>query len=135
MENSRILKTVLVISGLIATGIGGVLLFVPGSLYAASGIELGRNVSLLSEVRAPGGALLASGILILSGAFVARLAFTATVLTTLVYLSYGIARILSMAIDGMPSEALVQATVLEMTIGLAGAFVLLRYGNPNRNRL
>lgn len=135
MENSKILKTVLFISGLVATGIGGVILFVPGILYAASGIELGSSISLLSEVRAPGGALLASGILIMSGAFVARLTFTATVVSTLLYLSYGISRILSMAIDGMPSDGLVQATMLEMAIGLAGVFVLLRYGRLNRNGL
>jgi hypothetical protein len=34
------------------------------------------------------------------------------VVSALVYLSYGLSRILGMAIDGMPAQGLVQATVL-----------------------
>lgn len=126
------LKTVLFVSGLIATGVGGLILFTPQTLYAASGIELGHNISQLSEVRAAGGALFASGVLIMSGAFVARLAFTSAMVSTVLYLSYGVSRVLSMAIDGMPSDGLVQATVLEMAIGLTGVFVLVKYGYPDR---
>jgi hypothetical protein len=132
MENSKLLKTVLFVSGLIAIGVGGLILFTPEILYAASGIELGRNISQLSEVRAPGGALLASGVLIMSGAFIARLAFTSAMVSTVLYLSYGVSRLLSMAIDGMPSDGLVQATVLETAIGLTGAFVLVKCGIPDR---
>ena len=132
MENSRMLKTVLFVSGLIATGVGGLILFTPQTLYVASGIELGHNIIQLSEVRAAGGALFASGVLIMSGAFVARLAFTSAMVSTVLYLSYGVSRVLSMAIDGMPSDGLVQATVLEMAIGLTGVFVLVKYGYSDR---
>lgn len=132
MENSRVLKIVLFVSGLIATGIGGLVLFTPETLYAVSGIELGRDISQLSEIRAPGGALLASGVLIMSGAFIARLAFTSALVSTLLFLSYGLSRVLSMAIDGMPADGLVQATVLELVIGLTGVFVLVKYGLPDR---
>lgn len=126
------LKTVLFVSGLIATGVGGLILFTPQTLYVASGIELGHNIIQLSEVRAAGGALFASGVLIMSGAFVARLAFTSAMVSTVLYLSYGVSRVLSMAIDGMPSDGLVQATVLEMAIGLTGVFVLVKYGYSDR---
>lgn len=127
MKNSKVLKTILIISGLIATGIGGAILFTPATFFATNGIELGSNISLLSEIRAPGGALLASGILIMSGAFVAKLTFTSTLIFTMIYLCYGISRILSMAIDGMPAEGLVMATVVEIIIGLVGIFALLKY--------
>ncbi len=127
MKNSKVLKTILLISGLIMTGVGGAILFMPVAFHAGNGIDLGGNISLLSEVRAPGGALLASGILVMLGAFVTQLTFTSVVVSALIYLSYGISRILSLAIDGMPAEGLVQATVLEIIIGLLGVFALLRY--------
>ena len=97
------------------------------AFHATTGIELGIDVSLLNEIRASGGALLASGILIMLGAFVAKLTFTSTVVSTLVYFSYGLSRILSMVIDGMPAEELVLAAVLEIAIGLACVFSLVKY--------
>ena len=127
MKNSKVLKTILIISGLIATGIGGAYLFNPVAFQASAGIELGGNISLLSEIRAPGGALLASGILIMLGAFVAKLTFTSTVISIMIYLSKGISRILSMVIDGIPAEVLVMATVVEIIIGLVSIFALLKY--------
>lgn len=127
MKNSIMLKTILIISGLIASGIGAAILFSPVAFYAPYGIEPGGNFSLLNEIRAPGAALLASGILIISGAFVDRLAFTAVVVSTLLYLSYGLSRVMSMAIDGMPAEGLVQAAVLEIVTGLVCIFALVKY--------
>jgi hypothetical protein len=126
-KNTKILKAVLLISGLIAAGVGGTILSMPVAFYATYGIELDGNISLLNEVRAPGGALLASGILIMSGAFVSKLTFTSAVVATLLYLPYGLSRILSMTIDGIPAEGLVQAAGLEMAIGLICVFALAKY--------
>ncbi len=82
---------------------------------------------MLNEIRASGGALLASGILIMSGAFVEKLAFTAVVVSTLLYLSYGLSRVMSMVIDGMPVESLVQAAAIEIVTGLVCIFALVKY--------
>ena len=127
MKNSKVFKTLLIISGLIVSVIGVAILFSPIAFYASYGIELGSNVSLLNEIRALGGALLACGILIMSGALVDKLAFTAVVLATLLYLSYGLSRVISIAIDGMPVEGIVQVAVLEIIIGLACVFALIKY--------
>ncbi|HUS54302.1 MAG TPA: DUF4345 domain-containing protein [Thermohalobaculum sp.] len=127
IKNSKALRTMLFISGLIAAGVGGAILSVPVAFYAAYGIEIGSNISLLNEIRAPGGALLASGMFIMSGAFVARLTATSAVVSALLYVPYGLSRILSMAIDGMPDEGLVQAAVLETAIGLIWVFSLVKY--------
>ena len=127
MKNSKVLKAILLISGLIAAGVGGAILFMPIAFHATTGIDLAGNTSLLNEIRASGGALLASGILIILGAFVAKLTFTSTVVSIFLYLSYGLSRILSRAIDGMPAEELVQATVLEIAIGLVCLFALVKY--------
>lgn len=133
MKNSKVLKTILIISGLIASGIGAAILFAPVAFYATYGIELGSNFSLLNEIRAPGGALLASGILIMSGAFMDKLAFTSVLVSTLLYLSYGLSRVMSIAIDGVPAEGLVQAAVLEIVIGLACVFALLKYRRKQKD--
>lgn len=126
MKASKVLKTILFISGLIAAGVGGAILFNPIAFHATTGIELGGDINLLNEIRAPGGALLASGLLIMLGAFVEKLTFTSTLVSALLYLSYGLSRIVSMTIDGMPAEELVQVAVLEIVIGLICVFFLVR---------
>ena len=127
MTNSKVLKAILFISGLIAIGIGATILLTPVSFYAASGISLNGNVSLLNEVRASGGALLACGILIMLGAFISKLTFTAIVMSTLLYLSYGFSRFLIMSVDGMPVEALIQAVILEFGIGLICVVAFMKF--------
>ncbi len=130
MNNSRLLTTILLVSGIIGACVGAGLLLVPQLFHASSGIDLRGDVSLLSETRAPGGALLAIGVLITAGAFVQTLRFTATVLASAVYLSYGLARVLSMVLDGLPSSILVQAAALELIMGGVCLFALLRYRLP-----
>ena len=49
------------------------------------------------------------------------------VVSALIYLSYGLSRILSMAMDGMPAEGLVQVAVLEIVTGLVCVFALVKY--------
>ncbi len=128
MKNSKALKTLLFFSGLIATGIGAVTLFAPVEGFGKLGIDLGGQINLLSFIRAAGGAFVAtSGIVIILGVFVPKLTFTSTMIATLMFLSFGIARIFSVAIDGMPADVIVAAIVLEMIIGLAGVFALLKY--------
>lgn len=128
MKNSKALKALLIFSGLFATGIGAVTLFAPVEAFGKLGIDLGGQINLLSFIRAAGGAFVAtSGIVIILGVFVAKLTFTSTMIATLMFLSFGIARIFSMAIDGMPADVVVAAIVLEMIIGLAGVFALLKY--------
>jgi len=127
MKNSNVLKVILFISGLIAASVGGAVVFMPAAFYAANGIDLGSNVSLLNEVRASGGALFMAGILIVSGSFFASLRFTATVVSALLYMAYGLSRILGFVVDGLPSEGLVQAAALEIIIGVACILVFIKY--------
>ena len=127
MKNSKALKTILISSGLVAAGIGASILFSPAAFYATYDIVLGNDVNLLNEIRAPGAALLAIGILIMSGAFVEKLTFTSIVVSTLVYLSYGLSRVMSIAIDGMPVEGLVQAAALEIIIGVVSIFAFIKF--------
>ena len=116
----------LVIAGLLLLIIGGAILLVPHAFHGSNGIILGDNPNLLSEIRAPGGLLAASGIMILVGAFRVRLRASAVQLTTLVYGSFGLTRLVSMALDGTPSSSIVGATSLELMVALVGLVILRR---------
>ena len=116
----------LVIAGLLLLVIGGALVVVPHSFHGSNGIALGHDPNLLSEIRAPGGLLANSGIIILIGAMRRQLRSLAVRLTTLVYGSFGLARIVSIALDGMPSSSIVAATVLELVVAFVGLTILWR---------
>ncbi|WP_449065044.1 DUF4345 domain-containing protein [Planomonospora algeriensis] len=140
MRNTRSLKFILFVSGLVVIVIGAATLFAPVAFNEFNGVELGGDAGLLSEVRAAGGALLASGVLIMLGAFVPRLAFTAALLGTVTYLGYGLSRVLSIALDGTPGRGLVLAAAVETVLGLACALALVLHrrgdaepdGSPDR---
>lgn len=127
MKNTKVLDIFLLISGFIAAGIGANILFLPVVFYASNGIELAGNINLLNEIRASGGALLAAGVLIISGSFIPGIKFTAIVLSALLYLAYGLSRVFSFIIDGIPSEGLVLAAGLEVFIGLGCIWIYFKY--------
>lgn len=128
MKNSATLKTLLVVSGVIASAVGVALLLAPVALYASVGTDVSGKIDLLSDLRATGGALLASGVVIALGAFLANLTFTSLVLSSLLYLAYGSSRLFAMAVDGRPADALIYVAVLEIAIGLANVWALVKYG-------
>ena len=114
----------LTVSGLLLLAIGGTILFVPHAFYASDGIVLGQDPSLLSEIRAPGGLLATSGLLILIGIFRPALRSLALMLTVLVYGSFGLSRLLSLYLDGMPSNSLMIAMVVELVVAGIGLVML-----------
>ena len=118
-------RGLLLVSGLLAAGIAAMILFAPDAFYSGYGIDVGSNVNLTNEMKAPAGMLLLAGLLMLIGVLRAELAALSLATATVIYLSYGLSRLLSMAIDGVPNSALVLAAVLEVGIGLACLFGLL----------
>ena len=111
--------------GLTATlvlAIGGALLLAPHAMHRGNGVDLGSHASLLSEIRAPAGALVAFGFLMLGATLRRTWRLLALRAGGLLLLSYGLARLVSIALDGWPSIVLVAAMVVEL---LAGAALLL----------
>lgn len=131
MKKSKAVNIFLFLSGIIAISIGGSLMLIPETFQGSNGIMLNNDVNLLSEVRAPGGALFAGGIIITLGIFVSKLRFTSIVLSSLIYFSYGISRIVGMLIDGIPNESLVAATAIEIIFGLIGILILTKTHTNN----
>lgn len=127
MENSKVLKVVLFLSGLLLIVVGTASLFAPVAFKAGAGIDLEGNVNLLNEVRGYGGILLGCGILILLGAFIPNLSYTSNIVSIVVYLFFGAGRVVSILLDGMPADALIKATAAEIIFGLLGVFAFLKY--------
>lgn len=117
-------KLLLVVAGIICVTVGIGQLFFPVTFEASSGVVLDGNISLLSEMRGAGGTLLGAGIIMLAGAFRASLRRLSLMVTVLISLGYGLARIYGMLVDGMPHQVLVGVAVGELMIGL---FALLLY--------
>ncbi|MEM9553284.1 MAG: DUF4345 domain-containing protein [Acidobacteriota bacterium] len=126
--NNRLTLLYLFLSGLLLLGIGLAILLAPHSIYASNGIVLGDDPSLLSEIRAPGGFLTASSILILLGTFRRFLRSVAIALTVLVYGSFGLARLVGLALDGLPAAGLVGSTAIELIVAAIGLLILWRSG-------
>jgi len=116
MELTRFQKITLGISGVTATAIGMFITLAPHAFYASYGIVLGQDPNLLSELRAPGAGLAAFGMLMLAGIARAALAPIALVVALTVYLAFPIGRIVGIVVDGMPSEKLIGALIIEAVI-------------------
>ena len=127
MKKSKVLKTVLFVSGTILILGGSYTLISPSGFYEMNGADLTDDVNILNFARATGGLLLACGVLIMLGLFIKKLTFISSLLATLVFLSYGIGRATSIIVDGMPSGELVQGTTIEFVVGFAALFALLKY--------
>lgn len=134
LPSARVGRILLALCGLIAAGIGLAILFFPAAFHATHGIDLSPSSglgspSLLSEVRAPGGALVGLGLFMLIGVFSSSLFRPALTVAATVYLSYGGARLLSLGLDGTPDSALIGATILELILGVACAVGAWRWGS------
>ena len=92
-------------------------------------------MSLLNELKAPAGLLLAAGLFMIGAIFVRGQADTALWLAALIYLSYAGSRFVSMAFDGAPAAGLVQAAALEGVVGVACLAVLVMRRIPGPGTL
>ena len=122
----------LLLAGLLLLTIGSTLVMAPHAFHGSNGVTLGGNPNLLSEIRAPGGILISSAVIILTAAFRAPLRLRAVQLVTLVYGSFGVPRLVSIALDGMPASSIVSAMVLELTFALVGLVMLWRWKAATR---
>lgn len=125
MKSSKALKIYLILSGLLLTFIGGATLVNPVEMKGSAGIEIAGNISVINDVRAFSALLLALAITVIFGAFKSYMRHTSTLLATLVFLSLGIGRLVSILLDGMPVDGLVKATGLELILGVIGILLLV----------
>lgn len=133
LRGMHMARLILLASGLIAVAIAATILFAPDAFYAGYGIKVGGNATLANELKAPAGALLAAGVLMFAGVFRAEYAALSLTTAVIVYLSYGLSRVTSIAIDGLPHSGMVDAAVVELFIGAVCLLTLLRIRLANQN--
>ena len=127
MKNSKVLKSILIVLGLLLIVIGLWRLFDPITFFENSGLVLSNEAGLLSEARATGGAVVGFGIVVLLGAFNQRLSYTSTITALVVFLGFGIARLIGFSLDGNPGEGVIQGIIIEFVLGLLAVFALFKY--------
>jgi hypothetical protein len=127
MKNSKVLKAILIILGLLLIGLGSWRLFDPIGFFQNSGLILDNHVGLLNEARATGGVVVGFGLLILLGAFIKKLSYTSTIAAIVLFFGFGVARLIGFAMDGNPGDPLMQGIIIEFALGLIGVFALLKY--------
>ena len=127
MINSKVLKGILILLGLNLTVLGSWRLVDPITFFEFSGLILSNNAGLLNEARATGGVVVGFGLLILSGAFNQKLSYTSTIAAMVLYLGFGVARVIGFALDGNPGEMIMTGMIGEFVFGLIGVFAFFRY--------
>ena len=110
-------RLILFLSGLVAVAIALAILFAPGAFYGSYGIDVVGNATLANELKAPAGALLIAGLLMFAGVFRRNLIVVSLATSTAIYLSYGLSRVSSIVLDGMPANGMVSAAGVELLIG------------------
>tara|TARA_B110000285_G_C14993975_1_gene547796 strand:- start:97 stop:492 length:396 start_codon:yes stop_codon:yes gene_type:complete len=127
MRTSKVLKGILIVLGIVLIGVGLSRLFDPIGFFQNSGITLDNQAGLLSEARATGGAVLGFGLLTLFGAFNHKLSYTSTISAIIVFLGFGVARLIGFVIDGYPGDGLLPGLIIEFVSGLIAVFALFKY--------
>lgn len=125
MKNNTITLSFLIIAGLIGLYVGGSLLFFPAQLQADNGIVL-STASHFSEARAPGAAIFGASILAFISIFKTTLRKSALGLMTLFFTTYGLGRLLSVIIDGLPADGLYYAMYGELIMGILAGMLYLK---------
>lgn len=127
MEESRGFQVILIVLALSLVIFGGWRLVDPIGFYAFSGLELSDDAGLLSEVRAAGGIIMVSGLVVGLGAFRHAWSRTSVVLAAVVFLSAGLARLLGIALDGPPGAEVIQGMAIELVFGVLALVAFFKY--------
>lgn len=111
-------RLVLLGSGVTLGLIGAAMMAAPVAFLEMSHVYVEQDPGLMSELTAPAGVLILSSTLLLLGAFKLRLADLALLTGAMVYGSYGLGRLVSMVLHGLPSVSLIAATIVELVVAV-----------------
>ena len=114
------------IGAITAVGLALPILFLPDPFYAGYGIDPGANVSLLNELKAPAVVILALGAMQALALFDPARLLLGLGSGLLLYLGFGLSRLIAMATDGLPSTGLLAVVATELLFGLGFAAALWR---------
>ena len=127
MQNSKVLKIILGLCGLLMLIPGIMALVNPIGFVSRNGADIMGDLVLLNDYRGTGGIMLASAIVMLLGIFHSRMAFTSTVVAIAAHFSIAFGRLISLAMDGMPVKGQIAAMVVEFVLAGLAIFALTKY--------
>ena len=130
--STPLLRVFLAVAGVIAVGLGTLILTVPVAFYASYGLDLTGQVTLLDEMRSHGLSLMGIGLFVMTGAVIPRFATAALAVSAFFYLSYGLSRLVGLALDGWPGQGLAISGAIELAVG---ALALLIYFSRGQSAL
>ncbi len=103
-------------SGVILGAVGSSIMFAPQIFLATSEAIVEHDPNLLSEVTAPSGLLVVAGAFMMLSALKLHFANLGLICGSIVYGTYGLSRLISMQLHGVPSDTLVFVTWFELGI-------------------
>ena len=115
---NRLQTTLLTITGLIALSIGSLIAMDPMDFYSSYGITLAGNTDMLSELRAPGANLAVLGAVILMGAWRKSMRQVSLLIGLIVFGAFAAGRFLGLLTDGIPSDKVLAALLIELIAAL-----------------
>ena len=119
-------RVLLVLGGTLAAILSLAILFSPAAFYAGYGIEVDGMTNLLNELKAPALVILALGAIQGLGALQIRHHHLGIGAGILLYMGFGLSRLVAMMTDGPPAHALIAVAASELVIGLLFVFAYWR---------
>ena len=116
MKFNKLQKAILSVAGFTALLIGVFITIDPIGFYSSYGIVLEGNADMLSELRAPGMNLAVLGAVMLAGIAKPSLRPLAIAASVVVFTSFAADRVLGILVDGLPSEKVLAALLIELVI-------------------
>lgn len=98
--------------------VGSFLLLNPVGFFELNKVTLSLDPNLLSEIRAPGGALFLFGLFSAYSLFNEKFRIVGLALGGMVMIGYGLSRGLSIYMDGLPSDSLLMVFIFELSTGI-----------------
>ncbi|MCG8416080.1 MAG: DUF4345 domain-containing protein [Pseudomonadales bacterium] len=108
--------TLLQLNAWVAVLIGSFIVLDPVSMLSAHGLQSDLSAGLMSELRAPGGLLIAAGLLIAYCSLHDNSLEQGLFIAMLVYGGYGSARLIGFLVDGLPPMEILIATTIELVL-------------------
>lgn len=134
MNLSKFQKFTLILSGVIALTVGISILADPFYFYKSYAIFLPDNPNLLSELRGPAANLAAMGTIMLAGAFYRPMTRTSITTAKTVFIAFPIGRLVSITVDGIPSEGILAALYVELLIAAFLVLAFTRHSMPSERQ-
>ncbi len=131
MKNSIVLKIILGIGSAMFLLAGSFATFNPIGYVARNGADIGGELTLINDYRGSGAILIGAAIIMLLGIIHERMRFTSSVVMSVLFTTFALGRIISIVIDGLPTENLIKATVVESVVGLIAIFALIKFREGN----